>query len=182
MNRHRRKLLTRVAEAAAVGLVIFNVVLYFALVRPLKNMLVSAKDESRATQSRVQETKGRVVRLEKYRVDVPHSEAELKEFLTQHVPGRRQGFSHAARMVRKMSEDSKVRLTSVSYKLSSPADDPLAHLGLELDVEGSFPDVLRFTHALETSSDFLRVRSFSLNPAESRTIAMHVGAELYLKP
>jgi hypothetical protein len=182
MTRHRRKLLTRVAEAIAVGLVIFNVVLYVALVSPLKNMRVSAQNELSAARSRIRETKGRVSRLEQYRVDVPHSETELKEFLTQHVPDRRQGFSHAARMVRKMSEDSKVRLTGVSYKLSSPADDPLAHLGLEFDVEGSFPDVLRFTHALETSGDFLRVRSFSLNPAETRTIAMHVGAELYLKP
>jgi hypothetical protein len=182
MNRHRRNLLTRVAEAVAVGLLILNVALYIALVSPLKNMRISAESELRATKAQVQETNGRVDRLEQYRVDVPHSEAELKEFLTQNVPDRRQGFSHAARMVRKMSEDSKVRLTGVSYKLSSPADDPLAHLGLEFDVEGSFPEVLRFTHALETSGDFLRVRSFSLTPAETRTIAMHVGAELYLKP
>lgn len=182
MNRHRRKLLTRIVEAAAVGLVIFNMGLYFALVRPLKNMRASAENEFSATRSRVQEAKGRGGRLEQYRVDVPQSEAELKEFLAQHVPGRRQGFSHAARMVRKMSEDSKVRLTGVSYKLSGPAEDPLARLGLEFDVEGSFSDVLRFTHALETSGDFLAVRAFSLTPGESRTIAMHVGAELYIKP
>jgi predicted amidohydrolase len=85
-------------------------------------------------------------------------------------------------MVRKMSEDSKVRLTGVAYKLSGPAKDPLARMGLEFDVEGAFPDVLRFTHALETSEDFLTVQAFSFSPGESRTIAMHVGAELYLKP
>ncbi|MBI4167113.1 MAG: hypothetical protein HY508_15415 [Acidobacteria bacterium] len=182
MNRRRRKLVTRIVEAFAVSLVTFDLVLYLALVRPLKNLQVSAENEYSATRSRIQEGKGRVARLEQYRVDVPKSETELKEFLTQHVPDRRQGFSHAARLVRKMSEDSKVRLTSVSYKLSGQTDSPLARLGLEFDVEGSFPDVLRFTHALETSGDFLRVRSFSLTPAETRTIAMHVGAELYLKP
>lgn len=182
MNQHRRKLLTRIAEAVAVGLVVLNLALYFALVRPLRNMRLAAENESSATRSRVQEAKGRVARLEQYRVDVPKSETELKEFLSQHVPERRQGFSHAARMVRKMSEDSKVRLTGVAYKLSGPVKDPLARMGLEFDVEGAFPDVLRFTHALETSGDFLTVHAFSFSPGESRTIAMHVGAELYLKP
>lgn len=182
MNRHRRIFWTHVVEAAAVGLAVLGLVLYLAVVRPLRNMRLQAETESRVTRNRVAEGKQRVARLEQYRVDVPKSNDELKEFLAKHVPERRQGFSHAARMLRKMSEDSKVRLTGVAYKLSGPGEDPLARMGLEFDVEGSFADVLRFTRALETSDDFLSVRSFSLNPAESRTIAMHVGAQLFLKP
>ncbi len=182
MNRHRRKLLTRIAEAAALGLVVLNLALYFALVRPLKNMRAAAEDQFAATRDRMREGKARVARLEQYKVNVPESEAQMDDFLKKHVPGRRQGFSHAARMVRKLSENAKVKLTGVSYKLSGAGDDPLARLGLEFDVEGSFPDVLRFTHALETSGDFLAVRAFSFTPGETRTVAMHVGAELFLKP
>jgi hypothetical protein len=182
MNRQRRKFWTRVAEAVAVGLAVLGLALYFALVRPLRNLRQAAQIEARATEGRIQVVRARVARLEQYRVDVPKSELELKEFLGKRVVERRQGFSHSARMVRKMSEDSKVRLTGLAYKLSSPGSEPLARMTLEFDVEGAFGDVMRFTHALETSRDFLRVRSFSLSPAEARTIAMHVGAELYLKP
>lgn len=182
MTRQRRKLWTRIAEAVAVTLVVLNVVMYFVLVRPLRNMRASAESGYGATRARIQEAKGRVARLEQYRVDVPRSEAELQDFLREHISGRRQGFSHAARMVRQMSEDSKVRLTGVSYKLSGPGDDPLARLGLDFDVEGAFPDMLRFAHALETSGEFLTVKSLSWSPAETRTIAMHVSTELYLRP
>ena len=182
MTRHRRKVLMRISEAVAIGLVVLNLVLYFALVRPLRNMRVSAESGYSAARGRIQEARARVVRLEQYRVDVPRSESELREFLAQHISGRRQGFSHAARLVRKMSEDSKVRLTGVSYKLTGPGEDPLARMGLDFDVDGAFPDILRFTHALETSEDFIAVRSMSLSPAESRAVGVHVSTELYLKP
>jgi hypothetical protein len=85
-------------------------------------------------------------------------------------------------MVRRLSEDSKVQLTAVSYKLSAPGDDPLARLGLAVEVEGTFPNLLNFTHALETSGEFLTLHDFSFDLGEARAIAMHVGAELYLKP
>jgi hypothetical protein len=141
MNRHRRKLLMRIAEAVAVGLVVLNLVLYFALVRPLRNMRLAAESESSATRTRVQEAKARVSRLEQYRVDVPKSETELKEFLAQHVPERRQGFSHAARMVRKMSEDSKSADRGCHCRAGRLAT-PLARMGPEL-MSRSLPDVLR---------------------------------------
>jgi hypothetical protein len=182
MNRLQRKLWTHVAEAAALGLTLLSVVFYFALVRPLRNMRLAAENDVVAAEARGQVVSARVSRLQQYRVDVPKSESELKEFLAQHVAERRQGFSHAAKMLRKMSEDSKVRLTGVAYKLSGAGEQPLANLALEFDIEGSFGDVLRFTHELETSGDFLRVKAFTFSPGESRAIAMHVGAELYLKP
>ena len=42
MTRHRRKLLIQISEATAIGLLVLNVVLYFALVRPLRSMRASA--------------------------------------------------------------------------------------------------------------------------------------------
>jgi len=42
--------------------------------------------------------------------------------------------------------------------------------------------VLNFAHALETASDFLLVRSFTFERGESGTVALRLGADLYLKP
>jgi Tfp pilus assembly protein PilO len=182
MTRTRRKLATRILEATALGLVVINLVLYFALVRPVRNVRAAAESQYTAVRDRVREGKARVARLEKFKAGVPDAETQLEEFLKDHVPERRQGFSRAARMVRKVSEDSKVRLTGVSYKLVARGDDPLARLGLEIAVEGTVANLLNFTHALETSGDFLTLREFSFEPGESRAIAMRVGADLYLKP
>jgi len=182
MGKSRRKLLTRIVEAAAVGLVVLDLALYFALVRPLNNLRRTQEIQYAAGRERVREGKARVARLEKFRAGMPEAEAQLDAFLKEHVPKRRQGFSRAARLVRELSEDSKVRLTGISYQLTAPGDDPLARLGLEIEVEGTFSNLLDFTHALETSGDFLAVRDFSFEPGESRAIAMHVGAELYLRP
>ena len=182
MGKRRRKLVTRIIEATAIGLVVVDVAFYFALVRPLKTMRTSEENQYTVTRDRVREGRARVARLEKFKAGVPEAETQLDGFLKAHVPERRQGFSRAARMVRKLSEDSKVRLTGVSYKLAAPGDDPLARLGLEVEVEGAFPNLLNFTHALETSGEFLTLRNFSFELGEARAIAMHVGAELYLNP
>jgi Tfp pilus assembly protein PilO len=182
MTRSRRKLITRIVEATALGLVVISLVLYFALVRPLGNMRQSEVNQHAAIRDQVREGKARVARLEHFKEGVPDAETQLGGFLKEHVPERRQGFSRAARMMRQLSEDSQVRLTGVSYKLSAPGDEPLARLGLEIEVEGTFPNLLEFTHALETSGDFLALRDFSFDLGEGRGIAMHVGAVLYLQP
>ena len=182
MTKSRRKLFARIAEAAAVGLVVLNLALYFALVRPLKSLRATAEQDSMATRGRAKDGKARVAVLEQIRVNLPESEEQLWEFLKKHVPERRQGFSHAARMMRKLSASAKVRLTGVSYKLFAGADDPLARLALEIEVGGVVPDLLQFTHALETSPDFLAVRAFSFTPGETHTVAMHVSADLYVRP
>jgi Tfp pilus assembly protein PilO len=169
-------------EAAAIGLVVINLAFYFALVRPLRNVRASVENRYAATRDRVREGRARVARLEKFKAGVPDAEIQLEAFLKDHVAERRQGFSRAARMMRQLSEKSQVRLTGVSYKLSPRGDDPLARLGVEVEVEGAFPNLLNFTHALETSDDFLTLRDFTFEPGESRAVAMHVGADLYLKP
>ena len=182
MTASRRKLVTRICEATAIGLLALDAALYFALVRPLGSMRMSAEREYTATRDRIRDGKARAARLEEFKKVVPGAETQLASFLKNHVPPRRQGFSHAARLVRKLSEDANVRLTSVTYKLSWSDNDPLPRLALEVEVEGLFPNVLRFAHALETSKEFLALRDFTYEPGETRTIALHLGADLYLRP
>ena len=177
---HRRKLI-HIVEGVAIGLVVLDVALYFGAVRPLRSMRTSAEAEYAAARERVREAKARVTRLEKFKSSVPSAETQVEEFLKSHVPERRQSFSRAAHLVRKLSEDSKVQLAAVSYKLLPAADDPLARLGLQVEVEGSFPGVMSFAHALETNDEFIALRDFSFEPGESRTIALRVGADLFVR-
>lgn len=180
MGKSRRKTLIRIVEGVTVGLVLLDVTLYFALVRPLRSMHTAEEIRYSALRERVRELRIRAARLEKFQTAVPETEKQLSAFVRGHIPPRRQGFSRAARLVRKLTEQAGVQLSGVSYKLDSVADDPLERLGIEVEVEGPFPSLLNFSHALETASDFIVVREFAFEPAEGRGVALRLGADLYL--
>jgi len=182
MSKSRRKALIRVVERVALALLLLDVVIYFALVRPLRHLRAAEESRYTAARDRVREARARVVRLEESQVAVPETEEQLNVFLRSHVPPRRQGFSRAARLVRRLTEQSGLHLANIAYKLNSAQDEPLQRLGIEVDVEGPFLNVLNFAHALETASDFLLVRSFTFERGESGTVALRLGADLYLKP
>jgi hypothetical protein len=181
MGKSRRRTVTRILEGVAVGLVLLDVVLYFALVRPLRSMRTAEQVRYSATRERVRELTVRAVRLEKFQTAVPETEDQLGAFMRSHIPPRRQGFSRAARLVRRLTEQAGVQLSGVTYKLDSSADDPLERLGIEVEVEGPFPSLLNFSHALETTTDFIVVREFAFEPTEGQGVALRLGADLYLK-
>jgi Tfp pilus assembly protein PilO len=181
MGRSRRKTVIRILEGVAVGLVLLDVVLYFALVRPLRSMRSAEQARYSATRERVREQTLRAARLERFRTTVPETEDQLSAFMRRHIPLRRQGFSRAARLVRRLTEQAGVQLSGMAYKLGSSADDPLERLGIEVEVEGPFPSLLNFSHAVETASDFIVVREFAFEPAEGQSLALRLGADLYLK-
>ena len=182
MGKSRRKTLIRMVEGVAVGLVLLDAALYFALVRPLRSMRTAEEVRYSATRERVRELKLRAARLEKFQTSVPETEEQLSAFMRSHIPPRRQGFSRAARLVRRLTEQAGVELSGVAYKLDSAADDPLERLGIEVEVAGSFSSLLNFSHALETASDFMVVREFAFEPAEGGGVTLRLGADLYLTP
>jgi Tfp pilus assembly protein PilO len=182
MSKGRRKTIVRIVEGLALGLVLLDVALYFALVRPLRVMRTEEEASYAAARERVRDLKARAARLEKYQTEVPEAEDQLRGFLEGHIPPRRQGFSRAMRMVGELTEKSDLRLANVSYKLESSKDDPFVHLAVQVDVEGPFSNLLGFAHALETSDDLIVLRDFTFEPAEGRGLALRLAADLYLQP
>lgn len=182
MSRSRRHVLTRIVESAAVGLVVLDVLLYFALVRPLRTLRAAEEARYGVVREQVRDLNLRTARLERFRGALPETEKQLSVFLRNHVPSRRQGFSHAARLMRRLTEQAGLRLAGLGYKLESPENDPLQRLGMEVEVEGPFPSLLDFAHALETAGDFIVVRDFTFEPAEGQVVTLRLGADLYLKP
>jgi Tfp pilus assembly protein PilO len=182
MSRSRRNALIRIVEGVAVGLVVLDVVLYFALVRPLRSLRAGEEARYVTVREQVRDLKLRTARLERFQVALPETEKQLSAFLRNHVPSRRQGFSHAARLMRRLTEQAGLRLSGLGYKLESSENDPLQRLGMEVEVEGPFSSLLNFAHALETAGDFIVVRDFAFEPAEDQVVALRLGADLYLMP
>jgi len=182
VRKSRRQLLVRIVERVALALILLDVLLYFAMFRPVGNLVASAQQRYSATRRRIHEGQVRVERLEKFQQALPSAEEGIEAFKHDHVPPRRRGFSRAARLVRRVSEQSGIQFTNLAYRLDTGKGEPLERLGIEIDVEGSFAGLLKFAHALETASDFIVVREFSFEPGDGEALALRLAADLYLTP
>jgi hypothetical protein len=51
-----------------------------------------------------------------------------------------------------------------------------------INVEGTFPALLKFAHALETATDLVVIDNFNLVAGDSNTLELRLAAGLYLTP
>jgi Tfp pilus assembly protein PilO len=61
--------------------------------------------------------------------------------------------------------------------------DPLERLAVEINAQGPYAGLLKFSHALETANEFILVRDFDLTPGgENGSLGLRLSADLYLTP
>ena len=182
MRKSRRQNLIRVLERVSLALLLADVALFFGVLRPVENWVASEQQRYNQTRRRMREEKWRVDRLEKSQDDLPGANERLEAFKHDHVTPRRRGFSQAARLVRTVTQSSGIQLSAVKYRLEPDHGDPLERLGIEMDVAGTFPELLKFAHTLETGNDFILIREFTFEPEDNGTLALRLVADLYVAP
>lgn len=180
MKKERRRKVTRIIEAAAVAFVVLDLAVYFLGVRPLHAKISRGENTYHQASLRLEQQRVLVDRMEKFQESLPGADHKLTDYLKQHLPTRRHVFSDAARLVTRLTRQSGVQLDSLNYKLSSKKDEPFDRLGLDVTVEGQFPNLLRFAHSLETADDIILVRNFSFATGQKGTVNLRVGGVLYL--
>ena len=161
---------------------LLDVLLYFGMFRSTQALLSSEQQQFAALRQRIYDEEVSIERLEKFREALPEAGKRLAALKRDHTPPRRQGFSQAAKLVRRLTEQSGTQLTSVAYKLDNNASGPLQRLGLVIVVAGPFPALLKFTHALETASGFIVIRSFNIAAGDTHALELKLAADLYLTP
>jgi Tfp pilus assembly protein PilO len=182
LRRSRRHVLIRVIERVGLVLILLDALLYLAMLRPVQNLVSSEQQRFAATRRQIREAQARVERLERFQEALPGAGEKVDAFKRDHVPPRRRGFSRADRLVRSTADLSGAQLTSIAYRLNTDHDEPLERLGMEINVEGSFVNLFKFAHALETASDFIVIREFSFEPGEGSALTLRLVADLYLTP
>jgi hypothetical protein len=182
LKRTRRQTVIRVFEIAGAFLVGVDALLYFGVYRPVQAMVSAQQQEFAASRRRILDGEVRIEQLKTFLQALPEAGDKLVSFEKEHAPPRRQGFSQAAKLVHLMTEQSGTELVSVGYKLDNSSSGPLQRLGVVINVAGPFPALLKFSHALETTSDFIVLRSFNIIPGEGGALALRLGADLYLTP
>ncbi len=180
MRLSQSRFVARILERVAVGMVLLTLGFWLAVVRPYEDKLLAQQQAYRNARQQKLTMEARVARLEK--IPVTDADAELNQFESEHMPSRRRSFSKAADLVRRLTAESGVQLSGVSYRLGEVKDEPLQRLGIEVSVQGPFPSLLDFAHAVETSADFLVLRGFSLETGDGGTLALRMTADLYVTP
>ncbi|MGH9398116.1 MAG: hypothetical protein ACRD18_14850 [Terriglobia bacterium] len=182
MSQQRRKTWTRTAAKVILIVIALDVVLYAAVDQPLARLLTHEQERFTATRVQWLRQRDALARIEKRDAALPVDHEQLQAFLKHHIPLRHEGFSRAAGLIQRLTQQSGVELTGIKYSLDKTHSEPLEHLGLETSVQGPFPNLLSFAHALETSSDFIVVRSFTFAGGDQGVLALHVKADLYMAP
>jgi Tfp pilus assembly protein PilO len=184
VKRSQRQIINRILEVAALGLLVLSAVVFFALYRPLGSKVDAAVREQDSLRQTVRNQKIRVELLKKYQDAFPGAGKGLEDFTTQRTPSRREAYSTAAHLVHKLADAAGVKVATMGYHLDkSQHTDPLEPLNLAINVQGSYANLIKFSHALETAENFILVRDFSFAPGgDVEPLALHLDADIYLTP
>jgi len=182
LRRSRHQIVARVFQIAGVSLVLLDVLLYFFVYRYTQQQLSSEQQQFAALRQHILEGETRIELLKKYREALPETGKKLASLEREHTPPRRQAYSQASELVRRIADQSGAQLAKVAFKEDRKASGPLLRLGILIDVEGPFPALLKFAHGLETASDLLLIRSFNMAESEEGAIQLRLAADLYLAP
>jgi len=182
LRRSRRQTVTRVFQIAGVSLVLLDVLLYFLVYRYTQTQLSSEHQQFASLRRRILDGEDRIARLKQYWEALPETGKMLATLEREHTPPRRQAYSLASELVRRIADQSGAHLVKVGFKLDEKVTGPLQRLGIVIDVEGSFPALLKFAHGLETASDLLLIESFNLVEGENSPLQLRLAADLYLTP
>jgi len=182
VRRSRRQRLIWIVEIAGLTLLFADLLLYFAVLRPVQTLVAIEQRRFFDLRRRLHVAELRVDRLVRSQRSLPDADDKLGAFKRDHVPSRRQAFSQAARLVSKVGEQSGIQISGVGYRLDPNRGDPLERLGIEIQAVGSYTGLLKFAHGLETASQFILIREFNFQPGDGGVLALRLVADLYLAP
>lgn len=190
MRKSRRQIANRIIETLGVGLVVLDLVVFFAIYRPLGGKLDALVSRDARLREAVRTEERRLDLLQKYEAAFPDTDKELQEFTRNRVPSRREAFSVAAHLIHKVASAAGVNVTTLIYRLDSEHHEPLQRLSLDISLQGPYAGLLKFAHDLETANDFMLIRQFSFTPggqdappgAGAPPIALRLMTDLYLNP
>lgn len=182
MRKSRRQIVNRIVEAAGVGVVALDLLVFFGVYRPLGNTLVVESRHHEELRQTVRDQQARLDLLKKFEAALPQAGKGLEDFTTNRISPRREAFSAAAHLIHKVADAAGVKLSSTAYRLDTEHHDPLERLAIDINAQGSYTGLLKFSHGLETANDFILVRDFNIGPGDNGALSLRLDADLYLTP
>ncbi len=182
--RNVRKALTPVLEITALVLVLLDLGLGAGMVW-LSHRLADQRRIQATAKVQIQQLQMRVAKLQTYDDFLPGAKGKVNLFIKERIPNRRQGYSRALHLLRILTQDSGVQLTAVGYprvEIEKGSNAPLDRLSLNISVAGTFDSLMKFSHELETATEFIVLRDFALQPGDNSQLNLRITADLYMNP
>ena len=182
MRKSQRQLVNRILEATGLGMVALALLVFFVIYRPLGNKIAATERRHSELRQKIRDQQVRVEVLRRFQEALPQTSKSLENFLTERIPPRREAYSITDHLIHKGADAANVKVLAMSFRLDPQRKDPLERLGFEINVQGPYSGLLKFSHALETAKDIILVRDFSIAPGDSGTLNLRLSADLYITP
>ena len=182
MRRNRRQIVTRIFQIAGISLVLLDILLYFLVYRQTQSQLTSEFEQFASLRQRIFDGEARIELLTKYKASLPGTGKNLTALVEDHTLHRRTAYSQAFKLLRLVAQESGAELGKVEFKRNDKIGGPLLPLGAAINAEGTFPQLLKFAHGLETANDLLVIRSFRITEGEDTPLQLRLVVDMYFTP
>ena len=182
MRKTRYQIVTRSFQVAGVSLLLIDGLLYFLAYQHMQSELSHQLQQFASLRQSIFDSQARIERLTKSRAALPETGKKLASLVENHTAPRRQMYSQASKLVHLVAEQSGAQLDKVAFKEDTKSTGPLLRLAVFIDIQGSFQELLKFAHGLETAGELLEMRSFSLSEGKESPLELRLAADLYVTP
>lgn len=182
MRKSQRQIVNRIVEATGLGLVALDLVVFFAIYRPMGNRVAMAERHHAELRQTIRDQQVRVEVLKRFQEALPQTGKGLEDFMSNRLPPRREAYSITDHLIHEGADAAKVKVMGMAFHLDPERNGPLKQLGFEINVQGPYSGVMKFWHALETAKDVILVRDFAISPGDNGALDLRLSADLYLTP
>lgn len=123
-----------------------------------------------------------VARLRRIREELPRVRPALSSFTAEHFPAEQGGYSGVAAALADAARTAGVRLENVGYKVGAQQPRPdLLVVEVSTDLQGAYPNLLRYLEGLEQSPGFYLIDELSLVGSQRGGLRLQVRLVTYFR-
>jgi Tfp pilus assembly protein PilO len=164
------------------ALLLLDVAVYLGWLRNPEVLSDSNPAQVARWEAEVTDLEKEVARLQTVREQAPHLGPQLDQFVSQHFPAERSGYSQVATDLDQASLAAQVDLNQVGYKPEVDKDHPdLLRVQVALRVGGGYMGLLRFLQELERSPRFYLIEELSVSGASGGSLQVELSLTTYFR-
>lgn len=143
--------------------IVANVAAYGILVHPLQERVSTGETRALAAARAQRQAEQDLAGVRATQAGKQTAEVQLQKFYHQVLPGTLGDARHAIYLrLAQMAAESNLRYLRQTAEEVPGKDSPLTRLQVVLTLEGSYQDIFRFIHTVETAPEFLIIDNVAL--------------------
>ena len=169
-------------QAALVALAVVNAALLVVALRPPGSSLIDRQKQYQQSRMRYDATAATVNQMRDLQSKLQSAIENNRGFARERFLDRGTAFSAMVSDLEKMAMESQLKTSTISYGLKDDSKQPgFVNVAVNITLEGSYPDLVRFINRLEQSQLFWMIGSLNVSGATTpgRGLRLNVSMETY---